>query len=100
MVYLKKQKKLITGSWDCSVKMFRYVGNILDSEEQIWDHDNQISCLAVNEDQSNLVFGDIEGEIVCINLEERSQIFTINMNSQRIGRMRFIENNIIVTAET
>lgn len=31
LIYLQSKKKLISASWDCSIKMFRYVGNIIDS---------------------------------------------------------------------
>jgi factor associated with neutral sphingomyelinase activation len=59
LIYLTGRKKIVTCSMDCSIKTFRYVGNILDSEEQLWDHDNQISCLAATQDETILSFGDI-----------------------------------------
>ena len=31
MAYMTKRKTLITASWDCSIKKFRYVGNVLDN---------------------------------------------------------------------
>ena len=60
------------------------MGNIIDSEEQLWDHENQIVCLAANKQQNILAFGDIEGNVCCLNFEEKEQIYNINMNSQKI----------------
>lgn len=100
LVYMPKRKKIFTGSWDCSIKSFRYVGNIVDSQEQIWDHDNQISAIAANPDQNILSFGDIQGNIVSINVDQKQQIYCLNMNSQRINRLLFIQNHIIGASET
>jgi hypothetical protein len=80
--------------------MFRYVGSVLDNEEHFYDHENQIACLAVNKDENIVSFGDIEGNILCLSIEDKELLFTMNMNSQKIIRMHFIQNNVIVAAET
>lgn len=97
---MPKRKTIISASWDCSVKMFRYVGSVLDNEEHFYDHENQIACLAVNKDENIVSFGDIEGNILCLSIEDKELLFTMNMNSQKIIRMHFIQNNVIVAAET
>lgn len=97
---MPKRKTIVSASWDCSIKMFRYVGNVLDNEEHFYDHENQITSLAVNRDENILAFGDIEGSILCLSIEEKEQLFSFNMNSQKITRMHFIQNNVIIAAET
>lgn len=32
LVFLKRRKKLMSASWDCTIKIMRYVGNVLDNE--------------------------------------------------------------------
>jgi WD40 repeat protein len=49
MVYMPKRKTIVTASWDCSIKTFRYVGNVIDNEDSFFDHENQITALAVNQ---------------------------------------------------
>jgi factor associated with neutral sphingomyelinase activation len=41
LVYLRKKRLLITGSWDCSLKSFRCSESAIDesSEETIQDYD-------------------------------------------------------------
>jgi len=48
LVYMPKRKIIASASWDCSVKTFRYVGSVLDNEDTFFDHENQITSLAVN----------------------------------------------------
>ena len=48
LVYMPKRKTVISASWDCSIKTMRYVGNVLDNEDSFFDHENQITSLAVN----------------------------------------------------
>ena len=38
LVYLPQRKLLFSGSWDCSIKTFRYFGSNLDQEELFYDH--------------------------------------------------------------
>ena len=45
---MPKRKTVISASWDCSIKTMRYVGNVLDNEDSFFDHENQITSLAVN----------------------------------------------------
>jgi hypothetical protein len=71
IVYMQKRKTLVSASWDCSIKMFRYVGSVLDNEEHFYDHENQIASLAVNKDENMISFGDIEGNIFCLSIEEK-----------------------------
>lgn len=35
-----------------------------------------------------------------MDFEEKDQLFNLNMNSQKIARMHFIQNNVIIAAET
>lgn len=32
LVFMPHRKTIISASWDCSIKMFRYVGSVLDNE--------------------------------------------------------------------
>lgn len=47
-----------------------------------------------------MAFGDIEGNVLCFSIEEKEQLFNFNINSQKITRMHFIQNNVIIAAET
>lgn len=31
IIFLPRRKTLVSASWDCSIKMFRYVGSVLDN---------------------------------------------------------------------
>ncbi len=99
LVYIPKHKIIVTASWDCSIKTFRYVGNVIDNEDHFYDHENQITALAVNNEENIVAFGDIEGNVICMGLEEKEQLFSLNMNSQKIERMHFIQNNVVIAAE-
>lgn len=37
---------------------------------------------------------------MCLGIEEKEQLFSFNMNSQKITRMHFLQNNVIIAAET
>lgn len=54
----------------------------------------------MNRDENILAFGDLEGNVICIGIADREELFTLNMNSQRITRMHFIQNNVVIGAET
>lgn len=97
---MPNRKTIVTVSWDCSVKTFRYVGSVIDNEESFYDHDNQITSLGVNKEESLVAFGDVEGNVICLGVEEKEQLFSLNMNSQKIVRMHFIQNHVIIAAET
>jgi len=71
LVYMPKRKTIASASWDCSVKTFRYVGSVLDNEDTFFDHENQITSLAVNNEESILAFGDVEGNVICMSFEEK-----------------------------
>jgi hypothetical protein len=45
-------------------------------------------------------FGDIEGNVLCLSIDEKEQLFNLNMNSQKISRMHFIQNNVVIASET
>ena len=47
-----------------------------------------------------MAFGDLEGNVICMGVEEKEQLFSLNMNSQKISRMHFIQNHVIIAAET
>jgi hypothetical protein len=47
-----------------------------------------------------LILGDIEGNIVGIDITEREQLFSLNMNSQKITRLSFLQHSIIALAES
>ena len=49
----------MSASWDCTIKLFRYVGNVLDNEEIFYDHENQIISLSASKDEKIVAFGDI-----------------------------------------
>jgi len=68
---MPKRKIIASASWDCSVKTFRYVGSVLDNEDTFFDHENQITSLAVNNEESILAFGDVEGNVICMSFEEK-----------------------------
>ena len=68
---MPKRKTIASASWDCSVKTFRYVGSVLDNEDTFFDHENQITSLAVNNEESILAFGDVEGNVICMSFEEK-----------------------------
>lgn len=68
LLYLQKKKRLVSSSWDCSVKTLRIVGNNFDNEDVFCDHDNQITNLAATEDEEILAFGDIEGNVIVMNI--------------------------------
>ncbi len=100
LVYMPNRKTIVTASWDCSIKTFRYVGSVVDNSEHFYDHENQITSLAVNKEESMVAFGDLEGNVICMGVEEKEQLFSLNMNSQKISRMHFIQNHVIIAAET
>ena len=43
-------------------------------------------------------FGDIEGNVIGLNIDEREKLFEVNMHSQKISRLRYLENNLIAAA--
>lgn len=47
-----------------------------------------------------MAFGDIEGNIVSVNIEEKEKLFTVNINNQRIIRLFFLHSNIVAGGET
>lgn len=90
----------MSSSWDCSIKIWRVAGSNLDNETIFHDHDNQITCLAVDEQETMLAFGDIEGNIIVMNLDERERVCEAGVPGQKIARILFIKNNIIAAGET
>jgi factor associated with neutral sphingomyelinase activation len=48
LVFLPKRKRLVSSSWDCSIKLWRIVGNNIEAADIFQDHDNQINCLGVD----------------------------------------------------
>mgnify|MGYP000853850081 CR=1 FL=1 len=94
--YLQRKKRILSSSWDCYIKMWRVVGSNLDNEEELIDHDNQITCMAVDDEEQCLAFGDVEGNVVSVNIEEKEKLFSVNINNQRIIRLFFLHSNIVV----
>lgn len=37
---------------------------------------------------------------MCLEIDEKEQLYTLNMNSQKITRLLFIESNLVASAET
>lgn len=71
IVYLKKMRLLITGSWDCSLKSFECSENSLNenSEETLFDYDAQITTIAASEDEKLLAVGDVDGRVFIISTD-------------------------------
>ena len=47
-----------------------------------------------------MAFGDVEGNVICLGFEDKEELFVLNINSQKIVSMFFIQNNVIIAAET
>ena len=99
LVYLEKKKRLVSSSWDCSIKMFRIVGNNFDNEEIFYDHDNQITNLASSADEESIAFGDIEGNVVVMNASNRNKLFELNLNNQKVIRLEYLTTNLVAIGE-
>lgn len=64
------------------------------------DHENQITNLAVNKEETLLVFGDVEGQVKIIDLLKKSLKASLKFPSgQKNIRSIFVENNIISAGE-
>lgn len=99
LVFLPTRKRLVSASWDCSIKFWRLVGNNIEPDDVFQDHDNQINCLAADASEELLVFGDIEGNVICVSITERERLYEINMGGQKLCRTIFINANVIAAAE-
>lgn len=75
-------------------------GSNLENGEIFHDHDNQITCLAVDEEENMLAFGDIEGNVIVMNVGERERLVDMFIPGQKIMRCLFIKNNLIAAGET
>lgn len=100
LLYLPRRKRLVSSSWDCSVKFWRVVGSNLDNEEIFHDHANQVTTIAKDEEENWLAIGDIEGNIVCVSIEEKEKVWSASINSQKIARLYFLHSNLVVAGET
>lgn len=76
LINILNENAIFTGSWDCTIKLWKLKNNYIDknydvffiffkknkrTKDVFFDHDNQITFLTVNSDESLLVFGDVEG---------------------------------------
>ena len=52
--------------------------------------------MAVDDEEQCLAFGDVEGNVVSVNIEEKEKLFSVNINNQRIIRLFFLHSNIVV----
>ena len=55
-------EKLLTGSWDCTIRQLEVVDYIVDDTDDLFVDENvQITTMATNSEQSILAYGDVEG---------------------------------------
>lgn len=102
VIYLKKQNAVVSGSLDCSVKMFNCSDTQLDedTEETIYDHDNQITCMAASGNQDILAIGDLDGVTIVFDIEKRSKLHIIDKFDHQISRILFTtSNNLLIASE-
>lgn len=65
VIFMKKSSILLSASLDCSVKQLVCDESQVreDTEEIFYDHDNQITCMAISNTQDALIIGDLDGNL-------------------------------------
>ncbi|EGR33579.1 neutral sphingomyelinase activation associated factor, putative [Ichthyophthirius multifiliis] len=99
--YLKSKCVLLTASWDCTVKSFDCEDGIINetSEDLFWDHDSQITNLAINQQEIYVAVGDVDGNVIILDFKNKNKIASYNINDQQIIKIIFSRGHIFVAGD-
>lgn len=101
LVYLRKRRLLVTGSWDCSLKFFACSETSIDesSEETIQDYDAQITTVAASEDETLVAVGDVDGKVHLLATDGWHQKAKFELNNEKVVKVQFFRTNLLVAGD-
>lgn len=102
LAYSSKNNVIISGSWDCTVKIWRSYtsGTKIRVAECLvaqLDHECKVNCINLSRDETLLVSGTEDGEIFLWDMETYNLQFNVKGHSGKVNALTFEpeSNNII-----